>query len=320
MPAAVDFLIRNQRVLVLLLGLAATATWFFLRFWSSARAGNSTLRIAARQELQRFARSNLASGAIAIAPLLPALIGSGASFSPDIIRSTSALQFPPLFCSARPTNDKLVVFLHGWNGDPQGTWRNFPSLVCSDPRFQDVDVILVHYPTFMVRRNANLVDLADWVNANLDAGGRREKYVRIATVAHSLGGLIAREMMLLRRLEEDPRFYRIIVAIASPHDGADIASLGAALGIGQPLAGEASQGSSFLANLRKQWEVTKTRPRLYCFTSPQDKIVSPASAVAQCDRSRRHPQWSHVELVKPDGSDDPRYWMPMEAVSEFLHS
>ena len=28
-----------------------------------------------------------------------------------------------------------VVFIHGWNGDAQTTWNNFPHLICSDNRF-----------------------------------------------------------------------------------------------------------------------------------------------------------------------------------------
>jgi hypothetical protein len=57
--------------------------------------------------------------------------------------------------------DAAIVLIHGWNGD-ESTWRIFPDLLLSDERLSGCDILLVHYPTFMARRNLTIPQLADW--------------------------------------------------------------------------------------------------------------------------------------------------------------
>jgi hypothetical protein len=80
---------------------------------------------------------------------------------------TTALAFPPPWC-ARSGNTQLLIFIHGWSGDPSGTWKGFPDLACADPNLSKVDVVAINYPTFMNRRNLNIEGLAKWVNGEIN--------------------------------------------------------------------------------------------------------------------------------------------------------
>jgi hypothetical protein len=91
---------------------------------------------------------------------------------------TNPLEFPQLTCD-RPKAEKLVVFLHGWRGDAQDTWRRFPQLVCNGPAFIDADVLSIGYPTHILNSNLTVSQLSTWIAERLvknDFG----KYKRVA--------------------------------------------------------------------------------------------------------------------------------------------
>ena len=230
--------------------------------------------------------------------------------------ATVALDFPQPVCG-KTENKKLLLFVHGWYGDPKNTWQKFPDLTCHDSRLGDVDVIAVNYPTFAARRNLNVAQLADWLNSHLNFG-KDGKYQHVAIIAHSMGGLLSREIVILRSLGGSQGEIVALVEVASPHLGANPARLAAELGITQPLTSEMTHGASFLRTLQTEWQRTNTRPQTQCYTSPQDNVVSEDSALFQCDGSLAYPQWGHRELVKPLDASDDRYRMPVCFVIAFL--
>jgi pimeloyl-ACP methyl ester carboxylesterase len=229
---------------------------------------------------------------------------------------TAALAFPQPLCS-KPTNRKLLLFIHGWKGDSQTTWQRFPSLACSDPALTDVDVIVVDYPTFMAQRNLNLAPLASWLNEHLDFAS---KYQRVAIVAHSMGGLLAREIIVLKSLHGSQKPIVAMVEVASPHLGANPATIASALGISRPLTEEMREGSSFLVTMQTEWQQIKPRPATQCYGSPHDDVVSETSAAFQCDKFTSYPQWGHRELVKPVDQRDERYSFPIRFITSFFGS
>lgn len=235
----------------------------------------------------------------------------------SVVEPTKYLELPQRSCPRSKNATKMLLFIHGWRGDKEETWREFPALACRDKRFQDTEIVIVAYPTYMVRQNLKLTHLASWLNTAF-AAKEWKSYKQIAIFAHSLGGLVAREMVIGSRLAEDPRTFALLIEVASPHSGTDVAKVGSVLGISRILLKEAEVGSTFLLIQQDHWEKMKTRPRTYCFTSPHDWVVPSESAVAQCDFSVRHPQWDHIELVKPENERDPRYVLPMMYVEELF--
>jgi hypothetical protein len=71
------------------------------------------------------------------------------------------------------------------------SWHRFPELLCGDARFKDIEVISVDYPTFMVRRNLRISELAGWLNDNLDSDSIWTRRNTVVIVAHSMGGLMS---------------------------------------------------------------------------------------------------------------------------------
>jgi pimeloyl-ACP methyl ester carboxylesterase len=232
---------------------------------------------------------------------------------------TAALSLPPPLCS-KSGNQQLLIFIHGWNGDPNDTWKKFPELACADPTLSGMDVVAVNYPTFAKRRNLNIVGLAKWVNDEINRLDRNQQYKVIVVVAHSMGGLIGREIIIHRKLS-DQQNIGLLVEIATPHAGANMARMAKALGISEELAEEMMGDSTVLNALTSQWfSLKKNRPTTFCFTSPQDAVVSEQSALAFCDDGTEYPMWGHTEMAKPPGASDARYVSPMTVIYDFLHS
>jgi hypothetical protein len=230
---------------------------------------------------------------------------------------TTALAFPPPLCS-RSGNSQLLIFIHGWNGDPADTWKRFPELACADPTLAGVDVIVVNYPTFATRRNLHIPALARWVNEEINKIDDGQKYKKIAIVAHSMGGLIGREMTIYRKLG-DQQSIGLMVEIGTPHGGADDAKLANSLGISKDLTEEMMHDSTVLNTLTSQWfSFKKDRPYTFCLTSPQDEVVLEQSAMAFCDNGLEYPMWGHTEMVKPLDLSDTRYDRPISKIREFM--
>lgn len=305
----VDFLIRNQLIIFsfILFAISGTAALLNIQYGKDISTG-----VISKRWLPQVA---------GLALLPPVLLGGGLSLTNfDPIPKTSFFVLPEPLCS-KPANRKLLVFIHGWNGDSKNTWRNFPSLACNDSRFSDVDILVVNYPTYMTRTNAHIAELADWLNKELDVVGQTKRYEKMAIVAHSLGGLIAREMVINRHLANKQNNFGLLISVASPYEGADIARLGEALNISWPLAEEARSGSSFLVTLGTHWTHLTPRPATHCYSSPSDTVVHSSSALANCDGRTNHPyNWGHQDLVKPDTINDHRYALPMYEIEQFMAS
>lgn len=235
---------------------------------------------------------------------------------------TAGLNFPHPVCE-RSQRQGVIIFVHGWTGDVKQTWKQFPTLMCGDDRYRSFDIVSVGYPTFMVKRSLSVSETANWmlesINERIKLSGRE----KIIFVAHSLGGLIAREITILQRLQQQPGQPEhgqiiLLVEIASPHYGASIAKLAAALGVSKDLASDMQENSNSLRKLHVHWNKLLQRPKTLCFSSPGDSIVPIVSAFYQCDQQERLPTWGHIELVKPESREDPRYSVPTRELWDTL--
>jgi hypothetical protein len=229
------------------------------------------------------------------------------------IPSTVALDLPPAERDLA-TNRKLLIFMHGWNGDPAHTWNRFPQLVQADKKFADFNILLINYPTFFARRNLGITEMAHWINEKLNREGIYARHDEIWIVAHSMGGLIARELLVANRIQQSNNKFHLLIEIATPHKGASTASLSRSLGVSRGFTDDLSPGSRYLTILRENWNYLQDRPRTFCLSSPHDSIVDVDSAIAFCDNYLLYPQWDHTEMVKPDGNTDDRYLTPLSKI------
>jgi surfactin synthase thioesterase subunit len=171
----------------------------------------------------------------------------------------------------------------------------------------------------MLRRNLTITQLADWLERNIQKAITDIPSNRFVIVAHSMGGLIAREIILLRTLAGVTK-PAMLIEIGTPHTGANPAKLASTLGISKNLTAAMKADSSYLKDLRVRWNRTSNRPPTACFSSPHDKVVSQSSAHAQCDDIQSYPQWGHSEMVKPENNLDDRYVRPSDELADILES
>lgn len=238
---------------------------------------------------------------------------------------------PPLHCE-REGSRHLLIFLHGWLGDDT-TWKKFPDMVCNDQRFNNADVLLLNYPTFIVKQNLRISELSDSFNNDLEEWGVSSRYAKVAFITHSMGGLVARKLIVFRDLKRQLNGrLGLIISIASPFQGADPLKLVKALGLEPSFLGRLSQKigfspgladellpkSTLIGDLTIEWKALSQRPTNHCLYSQQDKVVSDESAKHLCDSVDTYREGGHKEIVKPSGPKDRKYDLPMRKVASYF--
>lgn len=311
----VDFFIRHQTVLFLLLGGLVGGPFTYRALTDEIAAEHharsyyltNRIRIPMRRRLSSpsiFMHRRLLWVAIAI------IVSTGTLSYSKPIHSTAALSLPR-FVRQNPTNTRLLLFIHGWNGDPNDTWEAFPKIARDDPKLTSFDILSISYPTYHLRRNLSLSELVGWLADRFRTDGLWSRYTQISVIAHSMGGIVARELVVQSRLSTVQASFNVLVEIGTPHEGADLARLAEILGVAKGFTKDIAPGAPFLRDLRLHWNSLDPRPETFCISSPHDLVVSEQSATAQCDRFGNYPQWSHREIVKPLTQGDDRYRMPI---------
>jgi hypothetical protein len=83
---------------------------------------------------------------IAIGTIIIILLAATLSFfKTTAIPPTVGLKIPSVRSTSGGTKKGLIVFIHGWNGDPNNTWERFPALFESDQRFSGFGVLSIGY-------------------------------------------------------------------------------------------------------------------------------------------------------------------------------
>jgi hypothetical protein len=129
-----------------------------------------------------------------------------------------------------------VLFIHGLTGDPFETWtagpgnEYWPKWLCES--FARVSVYALGYPASIfekwAKKQMNLHERANNMLEQLASNGIGDK--PIALVTHSLGGILAKEMLRVSNECSDVGWSRIAentrlaVFLATPHSGASLAS------------------------------------------------------------------------------------------------
>lgn len=211
-------------------------------------------------------------------------------------------------------NDKLIIFVHGFNSSKSKAWVNFPSLVRDDDELRDFNIVLYGYRTKLciesgsIREEGNL--LASFLHDIIR--GNHQKPRRVVLVGHSMGGLVI--MRALLTLERDhpevlhEHDFRV-ATFGTPYMGVENTRLLPPFCGNKQTEGLAlfnadlfETTQEFAQRFNQGQEGRRITPSvpLYTFYGKDDKLVPPASA---CGYNAKHCQvvdGDHTAIVKPE--------------------
>jgi triacylglycerol esterase/lipase EstA (alpha/beta hydrolase family) len=134
-----------------------------------------------------------------------------------------------------PNVDDLVIFIHGLCGDAKTTWTNptthfvFPEELASDfaKENQPAYVVAFDYVS-RLQGGPSILSIADHLEFEIGELLKKHPYRTLWIVAHSMGGLVAREYILRRQARAHPQLkVTNVVLLATPSNGSELAKLGA---------------------------------------------------------------------------------------------
>jgi|GEM_PF-6433069 len=218
---------------------------------------------------------------------------------------------------------KEALFLvHGWSGNARETWGKFPDLLDSLGKY---DVYLYNYPTGLFPAPNRMLswfsgakavptprDISHAMKTTINE--HLSRYKRFHILAHSMGGVIARDYVVneIKKGRQSKLKVGGMILFGSPFDGTQWDAICELLG-GQLV--RLSADSEYLLELQSDWsrhvsgidwEIGR-RARMqvptYAIVGTQDDIVTEKSASLYANRVRRI-MASHVDLVKPSGKSD----------------
>lgn len=202
-----------------------------------------------------------------------------------------------------------VVFLHGFSGDIEQTWGQFPRLLIENQAIKDWDLFSVGYTTsltFDVRgiwsAEADLSILSSLLCTIL-SHAPLDRYQSLAIIAHSMGGLVAQ-----RALVDDLNLAQRIghlVLFGTPSNGLVKAAW---FKFWKRQIADMLPESHFLKDLRQRWtHLFEPKPpfRFFAVAGELDQFVPPESSIEPFPFEQRQVvPGNHLEIVKPSQTQD----------------
>ncbi len=265
--------------------------------------------------------------------------GSGCNGRPEI-KNTQRVEW-----YKNVESNTLIVFIHGIFSDNRTAWladncAYFPEMLSSE--FPDASVILGGFYTAPASGSYDAVDAAqliwDRLNDSVNSSGMRPiDRSQIIFVAHSTGGLVARQIIAAH-----PQAFvgkRVGLALlASPTRGsawADVFSPISSLA-GNTLAQELETDSQFLKTIDVDFQTFRTSPNVdvrgveiveqkflikqgwWLWSSWHWTLVDRASGAVYFGPAKVKPNANHFEVAKPiDKNDDTFLWTKAFYINNF---
>lgn len=226
-----------------------------------------------------------------------------------------------------PDAANLVIFIHGLCGDAQATWTNtsthfvFTEELARDLAQENESVYVVAFDyAGRLQDGPSILSIADHLQFEIDELLKKHSYRTLRIVAHSMGGLVAREYILRRQTRAHPQL-RItnLVLLGSPSNGSELADLGRLIPRNRQVEElrYIDKGNTYLESLNRDWNAEfkgAGHPRnilLYggyeqlsdWLTGP---IVTQISAIPYADDTMGF-QETHESLAKPKDKNSEIY-------------
>lgn len=215
----------------------------------------------------------------------------------------------------------LLLFVHGLTGSIDRTFgappeRSWMTLVRDDPLFDSFDIAAFGYDSGYVATGKSVAEIALDARRELDDSVAFQRYQKVHILAHSLGGIVARELVL--GLRDDGRnTVRSLYLFGTPTNGSWLSNALARYSpskVVQDLSVAMGDTDSYLSRLRNRWrasaadavplsrqvvthcayELHKTGPTV---------VVQPSSAEYLCTEAVRGLETDHSGLVDADAGN-----------------
>ncbi|WP_417798924.1 alpha/beta fold hydrolase [Terasakiella pusilla] len=211
--------------------------------------------------------------------------------------------------------NKLILLVHGLDGDERTTWGKFISLVNSDSSMKKLfDIRTFGYDANILRvpilkRSANLTDVALGLKTEINM--QYSNYEQIFLVGHSMGGLICRQYLVNEYKNESKHKIAGLLLYAVPNSGSALATIGKFAMPWNKQLWNLSRFSNILTTLNHEWDVYNIEgdiPTRYLWGSA-DNVVSLESAKAHALDTSFHvlTNKNHRTVCKPEGHKDNSY-------------
>lgn len=228
----------------------------------------------------------------------------------------------------------MVVFIHGLWGDPklsflaEGVDKNWPMLMSEDKRVVDGQFPLSAHTYIMIGFPAAIADslsveeISRRVITDLEDFGAFNRYGNIYIVAHSMGGLVTKSVLVKLKLRQPGSIERVaaVFLISTPSQGAPAADFLKMLprivtGSIVPDLGTVAS-NTYLDSLESNWTTilqqrTTPWPAVFCAYETKSTaiitVVPKVFTATRCDQDPRPEPKNHIDIVKPVSMNDSIY-------------
>ena len=206
--------------------------------------------------------------------------------------------------------ENAIVFVHGFGGDPSGTWGDFPKYLMENPILAGWDVYSLGYlsglaPDFkgLWTGNPSITTISRFVHT-VAFMGKLKQYQAIVFIAHSMGGLVVQRALL----DFDDLLDRTSHVFLFGTPSAGLRKAGWFKWFKRQVDDLADDGV-FVPKLREDWmKLWPKNPPPYFWTvaGDSDEFVPASSSLGPFSVEQGFVvPGNHLEIVKPDSADDP---------------
>lgn len=218
---------------------------------------------------------------------------------------------------------RLILFIHGLTGSVDETFKNgrgehwYEMLRDKDPSFSSSDIAVFGFFSSYLEEGLTMEQIVTQMREELEEEISLSQYQNITIVAHSLGGIVAREFALSN--EGIAKNIDGLILFGTPMNGSILADLLRHFGeshVVRDLARSIGDDpDNYLQNLRKRWRNTDYTKSIagYCgfetqkqqvdtgwISIPTIKVVQRNSAEYLCSNGFQAIHSDHSNLIKPD--------------------
>jgi triacylglycerol esterase/lipase EstA (alpha/beta hydrolase family) len=257
--------------------------------------------------------------------LLAALVAQFSQGCPALAEGTEGSKY----IREDPKNKAVVVFVHGWRENGVSAWTNeqtgyyWPNLLRTDPAFSDTNIYVFEYPAPSRATGLTVSEIGEAMYARLQ-DDHIFKYKQIIFIAHSLGGLTVRQMLLNRR-DVVPRV-PLLFFLGTPTQGSDLARIGQLISPSSAVADMlplVTDRESYVATAMIAWGAANFPLRTVCtYEKIETKgviVVPERSATFLCNEFKAIYE-NHSNMVKPKDTKADAYIFFRNAARRYINN